>query len=96
MSPAEFFYWLKGYLELHGETIAFTQAQAECISRRVDDVMKWLGEGKRGGGAHPDTIAALFEIRTLASLFHVGRSDDVKREFTKLIIDRVNERFGKD
>jgi hypothetical protein len=68
-----------------------TQAQAKCISRRAGEAAAWLGEGKKGGGAHPDTIAALYEVRTLVSLFEPSRSDEFAREFTQLVVKIVSK-----
>ena len=55
--------------------------------------MEWLGDGKRGGGAHPHTIARLHEVRTFAQLLSTERPGDVRAEFTANIRKLVHDQF---
>lgn len=55
--------------------------------------MEWLGDGKRGGGAHPQTIARLHEVRTFAQLLNAERPDAMRAEFTACIRTIVHDQF---
>jgi hypothetical protein len=93
MNPNEFFYWLQGHFELSATPGPLSTTQADCIGRHIALVMEWLGDGKRGGGAHPQTIARLHEVRTFAKLLSDERPDDMRVEFTSQIRTIVNEQF---
>lgn len=98
MNPNEFFYWLQGYIELTTAVspscqVTFTLAQADCIVRHIALVMHWLGNGKQGGGAHPQTIARLHEVRTLAGLLTSERSDGMRDELSATIVKIVAAQF---
>lgn len=93
MSPNEFFYWLQGFFELSDTPGPLSMTQADCIGRHVALVMHWLGEGKQGGGAHPQTIARLHEVRTFAKLLIDARPDAMREEFTTQIRTIVHEQF---
>lgn len=98
MNPNEFFYWLQGFFELRaialaGHRLSLSSAQAECIGRHINLVMAWMSDGKKGGGAHPQTIARLHEVRTYANLLTSERPEETRWEFTESIIKITAAQF---